>query len=93
MGLNFPASGAVGSCKQRQYWETSPWQHHFQWIKADSHVLHRTHSAPTEAALGAPLGREARAGSQAGGWADPATELRPISVILLISSRLSPSQG
>lgn len=59
--MNFPPSGAVSSCNERHYWESSPRQHYFQWIKADSHILLRTHPTPTEAALNAPLGREAGA--------------------------------
>lgn len=60
--MNFPPSGAVRSCNERHYWESSPQQHYFQWIKADSHILLRTHPARTEAALNAPLGGEAGAG-------------------------------
>lgn len=60
--MNFPSSGAVSSCNERHYWESSPQQHYFQWIKADSHILLRTHPTPAETALNVLLGREAGAG-------------------------------
>lgn len=76
--MNFPPSGAVSSCNERHYWESSPQQPYFQWIKADSHILLRTHPSATEAASMRLWGGR--------GWADPAIELWFFSFILLISS-------